>query len=63
MPMYQIRITQTFRTERVCTVEVEADTVEEAVERIDDGDFDIPGYSDPTWDEDPILQDESVRPA
>ena len=62
MAKHKVRITQVSRVERSITVEVEAETMEEAVEK-QDGDA-APPLSDPRWTvESDDLQNETVEPA
>ena len=62
MPMHSVRITQTTRVERSIVIEVEADTIEDAIEK--QGKADAPALSDPRWTTDrDELQNEDVMAA
>lgn len=60
---HAIRVIQTYRTVRACTIEVEAVNVETAMLKVDEGEIELPPYDDPRWTEEPTLQDERTRPA
>ena len=62
MPKHKIRITQVTRVERSITIDVEADTIEDAVE-LQQG-SDSPATGDPRWTVDrEDLENEEVAPA
>lgn len=62
MPMHKVRITQVTRVERSILVDVEADTIEDAVEKQEGAD--APSLTDPRWTVDrDDLENEEVTPA
>jgi hypothetical protein len=58
---HKIRVNQFYKVRRTTVVEVEAPTAEEAKSFVDDGDFDLPDWGDPCWDEDHDLQHENTE--
>jgi hypothetical protein len=62
MPMQKIRITQVTRVERSIVIDVEAATMDEAVEK--QSESEAPGHDDPRWTVDrDSLENETVEPA
>lgn len=62
MPIHKVKITQVSRVERSIIVDVEADSIEDAV--IIQADDDAPGADDPRWiTQSNSLENEEVIPA
>lgn len=61
MPLHRLIVTQVYRTERRIVVEVEADTLEDAVDQQQQED--APAYGNPSWRETVNLQSEEVDPS
>lgn len=60
MPKFNVEITHEFRAYRTITVEVEAPSLDEAVDA--QKQRDAPPYDDPRWNEHLEFRDEYVRP-
>lgn len=43
---YQVKVTQLFRVEKSTTIEVEANSIEDAIEAVSNGEVDLPSASD-----------------
>ena len=63
MSSYPFTIVQTFKVERRIRVLVEADSREEAEEKIADGEVDTPNFNNPLWTSDWNLQNEEYEDA
>jgi hypothetical protein len=62
MPMHKVRISQTTRVERSIVIDVEADTLADAVEK--QSESEAPALDDPRWTVDSdSLEHEAVDPA
>lgn len=61
MPKFQLRVTQTYRVEKWITIEVEADTLADAIDR--QASDDAPCSSLPGWNDHWSLESENVSSA
>lgn len=60
MSRHRIRIVQVYRVERAIEIDVEADDLDWAIERMASGDEDMPHHDDPRWLSGWDLQNEDV---
>lgn len=63
MGTFKVEVTHIGRYERRVVVEVEAESLDEAVERVESGDVDAPAFDDPRWTTGYDIQNEQVLPA
>jgi hypothetical protein len=57
-----IIVIQVFRLQREARFEVDAPSMEEALDLIDTGEIDLPPYDDPLWTESRSLENEQTIP-
>jgi hypothetical protein len=63
MARFMVEVTHVGRYTRKAVVEVEADSVHDAVESVDSGEVDAPSFDDPRWSTTYDLRNEEVVPA
>jgi hypothetical protein len=62
MAKHLVTVYQSFKVTREVTFEVEADSLDEAIELVDTGEIDKPDFDDSAWKTDWNLQSETVEP-
>lgn len=62
MSNHKLTVTQVFKATRVIEIGAEGEDIAEAVENVQSGAVDLPGFSDPRWRTDWELQNEDVGP-